>query len=280
MTPYYNTFNEAWINLLDECLVYGDEVSPRGPQTKEIINSSVSFLTESSILTVPERKLSYDFMFAEAWWILEGRNDVETLTKFAPSYGKFSDDGSTLSGAYGPRIIDQFSYALRVLCHDPNSRQAVINIWRDRPGPSKDIACTLSIQFLIRDKRLHTIVNMRSNDLWLGMPYDVFTIAMIASTMVLEFNSRNAMKIELGKTYHNAASRHIYIKDSDKALSVVRSMLFDQNQLAAIVPYRIGANFECMRADALRELLKRRIHIDDLKLTPFLVNRHPWISYK
>ena len=54
----------------------------------------------------------------------------------------------------------------------------IINIWRENPRSSKDIPCTLSLQFFLREASdqlwLHTIATMRSNDAWLGVPYDTF----------------------------------------------------------------------------------------------------------
>jgi thymidylate synthase len=180
-----------------------------------------------SILTIKDRVINRDFMFREAWWILSGQNRLDLLETHAPSYSKFSDDGIRLSGAYGPKIVDQIRFVVDTLKHDPYSRQAVINIWRENPRPSKDIPCTLSVQFLIRDGYIHTVVNMRSNDVWLGMPYDVFSFTMLTCQVALELGG----DLQLGMMFHHAGSRHIYFKDSDKAKSSVTSNIsvqFDQ----------------------------------------------------
>jgi thymidylate synthase len=180
---------------------------------------------EFPILHVPARNLSYDFMYREAWWILSGNNRTDLLTKYAPSMMKFSDDGWRLNGAYGPKIVDQMSYVLETLGNDPSSRQAVINIWRERPGSSKDIPCTLSVQFLIRDKHLHMVVTMRSSDIWLGLPYDVFTFTMLACQLGIELNKDWGMELSLGTCYHNAGSRHVYMSDWEKINSVNNQLL-------------------------------------------------------
>jgi thymidylate synthase len=52
---------------------------------------------------------------------------------------RFSDDGITFFGAYGPKIITQTSYIVNTLCNDQDSRQAVLSIWRENPKSSADI---------------------------------------------------------------------------------------------------------------------------------------------
>jgi len=219
----YSSFNDYWLKMLGSLVRVGNDVEVRGNKTKELLGDTVCFPMSKPFLTVPGRRISYDFMFAEAWWILSGQNRVDKLLEFAPSYKKFSDDGIRLTGAYGPKIIDQICYAVDCLINDPYSRQSVINIWRERPGPSKDIPCTLSVQFMIRDERIQTFVTMRSNDLWLGAPYDVVTMTMLTIQVAIELYVRTGKLYEIGYMHHTAASRHIYFKDLEKAKSVISS---------------------------------------------------------
>ena len=55
---------------------------PRGLNIKEKINHSFKIGMEDPIITIPERKLSYSFMFGEAAWMLSGRNDVASISKY------------------------------------------------------------------------------------------------------------------------------------------------------------------------------------------------------
>jgi thymidylate synthase len=220
---YHPSFNEAWLSTLNETMVSGSLVDVRGTRSYELLGHSIEFPMANAIFSIPDRALSYDFMFREAWWILSGQNRLDLLQSHAPSYSKFSDDGWRLSGAYGPKIIDQIRFIVETLREDPYSRQAVINIWRENPRPSRDIPCTLSIQFLIRDGYLHMVVNMRSSDVWLGLPYDVFTFTMLACQVGIELNT----DLYLGQMFHHAGSRHTYFKDASKAKSVVTSASFN-----------------------------------------------------
>lgn len=276
---HYPTFNKAWVATLSE-LSHAPTCSPRGYSCNELIAHTVSFPMCASILSIPERNISYGFMFAEAWWILTGQNRLEMLERYAPSYAKFSDDGLRLSGAYGPKIIDQLSYVTDVLKRDPHSRQAVINIWRERPGTSKDIPCTLSIQFLIRAGELHAVVNMRSNDVWLGMPYDVFSITMVAMMVLLELRQgRIPLKANLGNIYHTAASRHLYARDSEKAKAILNTQYFSVEPNPVLIDDRALEKIR-PNSHALERLLYERITTPRIIEQDALVQKFaPWIMY-
>ena len=51
----------------------------------------------------------------------------------------------------------------------------------------KDIPCTVSLQFLIRENKLHLFVNMRSNDVFLGLPHDIFCFTMIQEIIANQY---------------------------------------------------------------------------------------------
>lgn len=198
------TFGKAWVKLLRLLYNEGDEVSPRGLTTYEVIN--VSFVVHEglgNILVNKTRDLNYRFMIAEWLWIMGGLNDVESLAKYNSIMRSFSDDGEILNGAYGPRLFPQWKYVAESLIQ-PWSRQAVASIWTTNPGPSKDVPCTLCLQWLLRDYRLHCIVTMRSSDAWLGLPYDFFTFSQLTNTLATMLN------IEVGSITMNLASSHLY----------------------------------------------------------------------
>jgi len=208
---------------------------PRGLKITEKINDSWIIDMDDPIITLPERKLSYSFMFGEAAWMLEGRNDVESVSKYVDGVKRFSDDGVTFFGAYGPKIITQTSYVVDTLIKDNDSRQAVLNIWRENPRSSKDIPCTLSLQFFLReasdDLWLHTVATMRSNDAWLGTPYDTFNFSAISFWIALHLN-RNGIKCKVGSLNIQAGSRHIYETDFKKLDSLFTSNYDDKPEIS------------------------------------------------
>jgi thymidylate synthase len=167
----------------------------RGLQTMEILSHQTEVDMSYPIVTLKARKLGYKFMCAEAWWILTGQNTVETIKPYSKEIERFSDDGVYYNGAYGPRIVDQLTYAVDCLAKDPSSRQAIIEIWRPNPRDSKDVPCTIAVQFLIRDNHLYCIDTMRSSDLWLGWPYDIFNFTML-SARILELLAKRSVEFK------------------------------------------------------------------------------------
>jgi thymidylate synthase len=208
---------------------------PRDLKVTEKLNDSWIIDMDDPIITLPERKLSYSFMFGEAAWMLEGKNDVESVSKYVDGVKRFSDDGKTFYGAYGPKILTQWSYVVDTILKDHESRQAVINIWRENPRSSKDIPCTLSLQFILREASdelwLHTIATMRSNDAWLGTPYDTFNFSAISFYIACHLNSYG-IKCKLGSLNIQAGSRHIYETDFKKLDSIFTSHYHDESELS------------------------------------------------
>jgi len=203
--------NEIYMGLIRDCISCGDEVSPRGQLSHELIQNNEAFNMESPIITIEERGLDYQFMAAEAYWILTGQRHLDEFVK--KNLIKYSDDGETMYGAYGPPFVAQVDGVVSKLLADPDTRQAVISIWRPNPDNSKDIPCTVGMQFLLRNGRIHTNVWMRSQDVWLGLPYDLFTFTMMTAMIRARINSHLEEmhpKYTLGFINITAGSRHLY----------------------------------------------------------------------
>jgi thymidylate synthase len=222
--------DETWQSLLYTIMMQGAQVAPRKKTTLELIGQQTNIPMAAPVVTIRSRKLGYRFLFAEALWILTGDNRVETIAPYSKHISNFSDDGRYFNGAYGPKVVDQLSYVVnQLVCHD-QSRQAVMNIWRERPGPSKDIPCTISAQWLIRQKKIHCVVTMRSSDAWLGWPYDVFNFSIISCYILLlmrrewdtnihlsSLNTVNPHLVSLGDLTLTAGSQHLYEENFQKA---------------------------------------------------------------
>lgn len=142
------------------------------------------------------------------------------LLPYAPQYKHFAEDDGTAHGAYGHRIAtlchrcDQLMYVEMILRECPNTRQAIVQFWsadRDLGQIKRDLPCTLSWQFLVRNERLHMVCTMRSNDVWLGMPYDVYVNTCIQQLLA------NSLDLRLGTYTHNVGSMHLYDKNREAA---------------------------------------------------------------
>jgi thymidylate synthase len=204
--------NSQWLRLMNELIEEGQEVAPRGQKTRELLCKSTTVDIQNPVLTLVKRRLGYKFMCAEAAWILIGDNRLSTIESYSKDIHKFSDNGVHFAGAYGPQFIDQVSYIVESLLKDEDTRQAVMTIWRPNPRDSKDIPCTVYVQFLIRNGRLYAFDYMRSSDVWLGFPYDIFNFSMMTYYILIMLNMRGK-SLKPGKITLTATSQHVYERD-------------------------------------------------------------------
>lgn len=213
-----HTADDQWIGLLGRFSTEGVIRHSRNLDYYELINHTSVIDMTKCVVSIDKRKLGYKFMPAEALWILSGSNQVAAISNYG-DIARYSDNGLVFNGAYGPKITEQLVYVEECLLEDPGSRQAVITIWRESPRPSKDIPCTIALQFLIRNNLLNCIATMRSSDTWMGWPYDVFNFSMVSTALVLKLGKY--LPIGLGMLYLNAGSQHLYVKDYEKAIKCV-----------------------------------------------------------
>jgi len=193
-------------------LAGGREVSPRGKLTKELPQHTLVVDMRRPVVTSPARKLSYQFMAAEAYWILSGDDTVAGIAPYNKHIAEFSDDGVKFFGAYGPKIRGQLNYVVAKLLSDPDTRQAGLTIWRENPPLTKDVPCTVAIFANIRNMALNLHVFMRSSDAWLGVPYDVFNFSMLSYLICARLNEARPGQVTImpGQLHLTAASSHLY----------------------------------------------------------------------
>ncbi|MEI4480944.1 MULTISPECIES: thymidylate synthase [unclassified Phyllobacterium] len=148
----------------------------------------------------------------ELLWYLSGSDRLTFIERYIDRYKTDAEDDGRLHGAYGPRLfnmrgkIDQLGNVIQLLRQRPSSKQAVIQLFdaEDLTGDFREIPCTTTMQFFVRDGRLHLSVTMRSNDGYFGLPHDVFCF-----TMLQEIVARS-LECELGVYYHYVGSMHVY----------------------------------------------------------------------
>jgi thymidylate synthase len=190
----------------------GEKVSPRGMATREIRDVHL-LLTEPRARLLhapPTRLVNPAFAVAETVWHLSGSDD-SWIFDYNARLRQYAD-GGVLLGAYGPRMrnwagkVDQLARAVEILKEDPDSRRALIQLYdpaRDSAG-HKDVPCTLGFRFHLRHGRLHMATMMRGQDVWIGMPYDVFFYTVLHELVA------GWLDAELGEFHLYVGSLHIY----------------------------------------------------------------------
>lgn len=208
-----------WIDVVSRLVHSASSVDSRNGTTREIIGySGVLLAPDRNFLVNKRRALDPCYASAELLWYLSRSNKVDMLLPYAPQYHKFADDGEAY-GAYGHRIafnVDGYDLiweAIRKLKKHGETRQSIVSLWRpdDLMARKADIPCTICWQLLLRNNALDMVVYMRSNDVWLGMPYDVYCNTCI-QTMIADY-----LDVSVGRYFHFVGSMHLYEKHMKQA---------------------------------------------------------------
>jgi thymidylate synthase len=164
-----------------------------------------------------EPALNPAFAIAETVWTVTGRNDAEFLNYFNRALPRFAGHGYSYHGAYGHRLrshvgFDQLERAYLALKHNPTSRQVVLQIWDariDLPSrfgveASPDVPCNIISMLKVRQGKLEWTQVMRSNDLHLGLPYNLVQFTTLQEIM------SGWLGLEVGTYCQLSDSLHVY----------------------------------------------------------------------
>lgn len=224
----------------------------------------------NQLLLLRNRKFNPYFAVVESAWILSGRDDLRCLKSIINSYDKFSDDKVTLNGAYGYRMrnafgIDQLNALINLLIDSPLTRRAVITLFTPSDllnNKSMDIPCNTTLFFKIRNGRLDLTVINRSNDLFLGIPYNVFAFNVIQHFVA------EKIQIEVGLQRHFTDSLHLYQDDVETVKKIIRT-----NSKEEIENWKIKLNNENNMTKCLIDFHKEIASFDiENILTPYCKN--------
>lgn len=189
--------------------------------TKEIENACLIIENPSlDNISFPFRSISKKYSEAELKWYWSADNKCETIGKYAKMWLRLTDDGLTNNSAYGYILFKKYGFnqleqIIELLKLDKNTRRAVLNISDPAINriTTKDMQCTVAIQFLIRNDKLNMTVYMRSNDVYFGLPYDYIFFESLHQYVAY---SLNKLKIKIGTYTHITTSLHMYERDIEK----------------------------------------------------------------
>lgn len=236
----YNEIYEKQIKTIKE---EGKKYSPRGMDTLELYPAiTIIENPRQRFLSCYGRKINPFFLCAEILWIMSGRGDKEWIKTYCGDLIKYSDElFPDFNGSYGVRLrrwgqdrarnvlrnkilgnslpFDQIEDVIDKLRADQDTRQAVMtlhNPWFDRCEiKTNDRPCNIVSMFKIRDNKLCLHQVLRSNDVVLGLPTNVFQWSFIQELIAAE------LKIDVGELIFISDSLHMYSNDkiAEKVLS-------------------------------------------------------------
>jgi thymidylate synthase len=230
------------------------------------------------LLYIPERNTSLGYTIAEAVWYFIGNDKTNWISNYSSFWSNISDDDVTANSAYGARIFkshprtsmydvpkegnhSQWQFVLNELSRDPDSRRAVIHIKSPRDNlDKKDVPCTLTLQFFIRENQLHMIVNMRSSDLIFGLTYDVPAFTLFQEKLAWELG------VDLGSYTHMSNSLHVYKRHFSMCNKILNGKLNNKsawNSMPAMPKCKFS-RFEHL--DVFQKTLRNATDINKIKV--------------
>jgi hypothetical protein len=188
------------------------EVSPRGQKTLEFPEPvcTTYHRPKERVLFDPVRDANPFFHLMESLWILGGRRDVAWITQYNTNLKQYSDDGVTYHGAYGYRLrncgIDQIDEVVKKFKQDPDTRQAVLQIWdftKDLQTDSKDLPCNDMVFLKLRDGHLNMTVCNRSNDvIWGAYGANVVQFSMLLEYLAARIGCKMGVYNQVSDSFH------------------------------------------------------------------------------
>lgn len=222
------------------------------------------------------------FHLMEAMWIIAGRQDVKFLTEFNKRMAEYSDDGEVFNAPYGFRLrsefcdegncnMDQIQAVIEILRKDPNTRQAVCQIWNpeDLEKSTKDKACNMSIVFRIRNGELCITVYNRSNDMiWGAYGANVVQFSMIQEYVAAQLGLPLGTYTQVSNSYHIYTDgpggavwdRLVEGYDADKDIydDVVHNQVYMMDYDMPQMDYDLAQFFNCYDQFGIEELGEMR----------------------
>ena len=274
------TFDEIYQDMVRRIMTEGEEEVNKSKQagseratymTKAIPGMHFSTDIEKDgfpLLTL--RKLNIKAPVAEqAWFIMGSRKPEDFLREYTKIWDAFTNPGDVVTVAYGYRWRkhfgrDQIQLLIDLLRNEPGSRHAVVVTWDpSQDGLSlqkkKNVPCPYTFTVNIIGGRLHLHNIVRSNDVMLGVPFDVLGFALLQCLLAQELGVRP------GIYSHSISNAHIYDSHYDAAKEIM-NRTNDHKKITLDLPEHAFKEIEKRNhvvVDAIIENLTQQYHPSD-----------------
>lgn len=211
------TLDDLMRNVFSDILSHGGTIHPSKGEALELTGVLLELTNPRARLSRSETRGKPFSSLGELSWYLARTNELDFIKYYLPQYREFAEN-NIIYGGYGPRFfqwkgVNQFENVIALLRRRPATRQAIIQLFdsTDLIGAHKDVPCTCTLQFMLRNDKLNMLASMRSNDAFGGLPHDIFSF-----TMFQEIIART-LGVDVGTYKHSVGSLHIYSKNIDDA---------------------------------------------------------------
>jgi thymidylate synthase len=213
-----------YLDLLREVMATGSRRGDRtGTGTVGVFGRQMRFDLEGGFPLLTTKRVHFKSVVLELIWFLAGRTNVRWLQEHGCSiWDEWADDDGELGPVYGRqwrswaapdgRTIDQIAGVLRSIRENPESRRHIVTAWN--PADVEAMAlppCHCLFQFYVADGRLSCQLYQRSADLFLGVPFNIASYALLTHLMA------RATGLLPGEFVHTLGDAHLYLNHLDQA---------------------------------------------------------------
>ena len=214
---------KQYLDLLSHIMEHGTVKHDRtGVGTKSVFGYQMRFSLSEGFPLLTTKKLHLRSIIYELLWFIKGDTNIRYLHDHKVSiWDEWADENGDLGPVYGHqwrawpapdgRHIDQLSQVLRSLKENPDSRRHIVSAWN--PAEVDRMAlppCHTLFQFYVADGVLSCQLYQRSADVFLGVPFNIASYALLTMMVAKECGYRP------GDFVHTFGDVHIYLNHLDQ----------------------------------------------------------------
>ena len=215
---------KTYLDLLRHVLEHGTRKDDRtGTGTLSVFGYQMRFDLSATFPLVTTKKIHTKSVIHELLWFLQGSTNVKYLRDHGVTiWDEWARPDGELGPVYGyqwrswpapdGRHIDQIADVLRQIRTHPSSRRLVVSAWNVADVPSMALApCHALFQFYVADGRLSCQLYQRSADVFLGVPFNIASYALL-TLMVAQVTG-----LKPGEFIHTLGDAHLYLNHLEHA---------------------------------------------------------------
>jgi len=214
----------AYLELLREVLEHGNPKGDRtGTGTRSLFGRQLRFDLEAGFPLLTTKKLHWKSIVYELLWFLRGETNIAYLKQHGVGiWDEWADAQGELGPIYGRQwrawatadgtSIDQLARVLAEIKRNPDSRRLVVSAWN--VGELAQMAlqpCHALFQFYVADGRLSCQLYQRSADIFLGVPFNIASYALLTHMVAQECG------LGVGDFVHTLGDVHLYDNHLEQA---------------------------------------------------------------
>jgi thymidylate synthase len=209
---------KQYLELLDHVLTNGTKKSDRtGTGTISVFGYQNRYDLSEGFPVVTTKKLHLRSIIHELLWFLQGDTNIKYLKdNKVRIWDEWADENGDLGPVYGyqwrswptpdGKHIDQISNVVESLKHNPDSRRHIVSAWNVANVDNMALPpCHMLFQFYVADNKLSCQLYQRSADLFLGVPFNIASYALLTLMMA------QVTGYEPGDFVHTFGDAHIYL---------------------------------------------------------------------